>query len=357
MKNGFTLVELLAVLIILAVISLISVPVITDVIDNSKKNSIRASVEHYIDAINAEIANQELVGEYEVLDGVYQISMYGKTLTRDENTVIYLDYKGDTLEEGYVVINGGVVRQIVDGKIDNWYTKIVSGKVQLLDKLNTMLTGKKFNIAIKTLVNNAATDSSVVDTTITKIAFYDFGKLPEGYTKEQIEDMKSIDVSVVNDGSIVAYYDDNDSIYVLSEGIIKANSTSSFMFYNLSSLKSVNVENLDTSNVTDMEGMFAADVDSGNLMTLKTIIGIENFNTFKVTIMKGMFQGCADLTELDLSNFNTVNVTDISYMFKHTSNIKCIKVGSSWNIANVTTTGMFLNSNINNTTTGNCKVN
>lgn len=133
MKNGFTLVELLAVLIILAVISLISVPVIIDVIDNSKKNSIKVSIEHYIDAINAEIANQELIGEYETLDGTYIISSNGKTLTRDENTILNIDYNGDVLKDGNVEISSGIVVQLNNVIIDEWTIKIESGKVVLLD--------------------------------------------------------------------------------------------------------------------------------------------------------------------------------------------------------------------------------
>ena len=49
MKKGFTLVELLAVIIILGVISLISAPLITRQIDNSKLTSYRSSVQNIID--------------------------------------------------------------------------------------------------------------------------------------------------------------------------------------------------------------------------------------------------------------------------------------------------------------------
>ena len=42
-KNGFTLVELLAVIVILAIILVIAVPKITDTIKNSKKASFESS--------------------------------------------------------------------------------------------------------------------------------------------------------------------------------------------------------------------------------------------------------------------------------------------------------------------------
>ena len=43
-KNGFTLVELLAVIVILAIILVIAVPKISDTIDNAKRGSMASSV-------------------------------------------------------------------------------------------------------------------------------------------------------------------------------------------------------------------------------------------------------------------------------------------------------------------------
>ena len=43
-KNGFTLVELLAVIVILAIILVIAVPKISDTINNAKKGSMASSV-------------------------------------------------------------------------------------------------------------------------------------------------------------------------------------------------------------------------------------------------------------------------------------------------------------------------
>lgn len=48
-KNGFTLVELLAVIIILAVISLIATPIVINVIDKSRKSAAESSIAGYAD--------------------------------------------------------------------------------------------------------------------------------------------------------------------------------------------------------------------------------------------------------------------------------------------------------------------
>lgn len=391
MKKGFTLVELLAVIVILSIIVLIVTPVVLSVIDDSEKTSIKVSAEHYIDAVNAELSNQEMIGEYEILDGVYEISNKGKVLTNNKNTIIYLDYKGKAIEEGFIIVNRGLVKQIVNGKIDDWYVKISSGEVKLSEKLNTLLTGKEFNAAIKTLAsgtNKLYTDS---DSTINKIEFYDYGKLPEGYTKGELETLDNIDVSETQDKSIMAYYDVNGNMYIYSDGSIQGNQDSVAMFYYLSSLKQINVDNLDMSNVTnianifrecnslvtldlsnwttanmtnisvafgnsenlltvdlsnwdtskvtDMSYMFstkASDIDTENVyMNIENIIGIEDFDTSNVTTMNTMFQNCNKLKNIDLSNWDTTNVIDMSWMFNRCESLNSLDL-SNWNTNNVT---------------------
>ena len=51
-KKGFTLIELLAVIIILAIIAVIAVPIVSNMIDDSKKNAAKISALSYIKAIN-----------------------------------------------------------------------------------------------------------------------------------------------------------------------------------------------------------------------------------------------------------------------------------------------------------------
>ncbi len=82
----------------------------------------------------------------------------------------------------------------------------------------------------------------------------------------------------------------------------------SFMFYDCSSLTSLDLSRFNTSNVRSMSGMFYG---RNNL----TSLDLSSFNTSNVRSMSGMFYGCNNLTSLDLSNFNTSNVTDMSYMF------------------------------------------
>ena len=82
----------------------------------------------------------------------------------------------------------------------------------------------------------------------------------------------------------------------------------SYMFYNCSSLTSLNLSNFNTNNVTNMSGMFS---DCSSI----TSLNLSNFNTNNVTNMSNFFAFCTSLTSLDLSNFNTNNVTNMSHMF------------------------------------------
>lgn len=82
----------------------------------------------------------------------------------------------------------------------------------------------------------------------------------------------------------------------------------SYMFFGCENLKFLNVQNLDTSHVENMEYMF------GNCTSL-TNLDVSNFDTSKVTNMFSMFCGCESLIALDVSNFNTENVKATSCMF------------------------------------------
>lgn len=51
-KKGFTLIELLAVILILAAIALIAIPVVTNIIEDAKKNALKDSAYGVLEAAN-----------------------------------------------------------------------------------------------------------------------------------------------------------------------------------------------------------------------------------------------------------------------------------------------------------------
>ena len=100
------------------------------------------------------------------------------------------------------------------------------------------------------------------------------------------------------------------------------------MFYNCSSLASLDLSSFNTSNVTNMKWMFY------NCSSI-TSLDLSNFNTSKVTTMWDMFNNCSSLTSLDLSGFNTSKVTNMSWMFYYCSSLTSLDL-SSFNTSDVT---------------------
>ena len=82
----------------------------------------------------------------------------------------------------------------------------------------------------------------------------------------------------------------------------------SYMFFNCSSLTSLDVTHFNTAKVTNMNRMF------GYCSSL-TSLDVTHFNTAKVTNMNSMFECCSSLTSLDVTYFNTANVTGMNNMF------------------------------------------
>ena len=100
------------------------------------------------------------------------------------------------------------------------------------------------------------------------------------------------------------------------------------MFRSCYSLTSLDVSNFNTSNVISMLGMFRN-------CCLLTLLDVSNFDTSKVTDMSNMFDNCTSLTSLNLSNFDTSRVTDISGMFYHCESLTSLNL-SSFDTSNIT---------------------
>ena len=81
------------------------------------------------------------------------------------------------------------------------------------------------------------------------------------------------------------------------------------MFSGMSNIIEIDLSNLDTSKVVNMESMF---FECSNLKK----INFGNINTASVTNMKQLFYFCVNLISIDLSNFVTSSVTTMNAMFK-----------------------------------------
>ena len=199
---------------------------------------------------------------------------------------------------------------------------------------------------------------------ITSIEFSNNKNIPS-------EAVQSWDVSERQDGSVMAWIvNDTENagyykLYIGGDGGVVANPNSSTLFANFKQTKTIDLSNLDTSYVTDMNYMFdgmshlenitfgekfdTSNVTNMNQMfatwdgvsQLKTI-NLSSFKTSKVTNMSGMFAGLTELTELDLSNFDTSSVTNMGQMFEGLSKITELDL-SNFDTSNVTSMSAMFN--------------
>lgn len=102
-KSGFTLVELLAVIVILAVIALIAVPNVLSMIESARKGAAESSAMSYVDAIEKTVI-LKLMNASSDIDYNQNYSVTGLTLTKYKNTVgdikPCLNKKTNAQEEG-----------------------------------------------------------------------------------------------------------------------------------------------------------------------------------------------------------------------------------------------------------------
>ena len=149
--------------------------------------------------------------------------------------------------------------------------------------------------------------------------------------------VESWDISEAGDGSVMAYVEDDGSgnstykVTIGGKGGIIANESMIYYFKDFSQMTSIDLSALDTSEVTNMYGMFV-------YCYSLTSLDVSNFNTSNVTNMNGMFAACGGLTSLDLSNFNTSNVTNMANMFTGCDRLKDLNL-TNFSTSNVTDMG------------------
>ena len=137
-NKGFTLVELLAVIVILALIALIATPIILNVINDAKKQAAKDSAYGYMDAVEKYIVSSELEDE-SIPDGTYRVEDLNKKISvkgsTPDNGTIKIESKTvksyDIGIDGYAVSNGEVEKVSTTKNFKNGtavYYNPVSGK-------------------------------------------------------------------------------------------------------------------------------------------------------------------------------------------------------------------------------------
>ena len=100
-KKGFTLVELVAVILVLGIILLIAVPLVTNLITNSQKSAYKETAMGVIRAFENELAENK----YEKLPVIYEVN--GNKISKLNSTVENeIDYDGKLESTGHIYMNG-----------------------------------------------------------------------------------------------------------------------------------------------------------------------------------------------------------------------------------------------------------
>ncbi|MBC1385432.1 BspA family leucine-rich repeat surface protein, partial [Listeria innocua] len=113
---------------------------------------------------------------------------------------------------------------------------------------------------------------------------------------------------------------------IVFEGQVVASGSLYSLFYQCSSLTSLDLSNFDTSQVTLMRFMFS---EASSL----TSLDLSGFDTSNVTSMSSMFSYARGLTSLDLSGFDTSNVVNMVTMFTGASGLTSLDL-SSFDVSN-----------------------
>ncbi|MBO7252095.1 MAG: BspA family leucine-rich repeat surface protein [Oscillospiraceae bacterium] len=128
-------------------------------------------------------------------------------------------------------------------------------------------------------------------------------------------------------------------------------------------LETIDLSTLDTSKVTDMTEMFAdcynlvgldlSSFDTGAVVTMRSMfqhsenlvtVNMDGWDTSNVKDMNSMFSGCASLNYLDLTGFDTSKVVDMECMFYGCDALQILELGN-WEVDSVLYMGDFYSKN------------
>ncbi len=316
MKKGYTLIELLGVIILLSLLTLLIVPNIVNSIKKSNNNRDELSENLIISA--AKLYMDDIFLEANVENGF----TYCVLLT----SLINKGYLEAPVKYGNMEDVSGV-KAVKITYNDAFYYSVVDKNTCTFK--NTLM------------VQDQTNDSSAYffNTDLLKFQINELHIVNNVNFVDVWDYIKIFDVSEAQDGSVRLWYkyDNGYVVYIGSESVVYANANSRRAFSNLEDLTELDLDGLDTSNVIDASYMFANN-------TSMTDLDLSSFDTSKVNNMSHMFENCTSITEIDMDSFTTESLTNITKMFVNTSSLDEIKmVNANYNSVD-TANDVFKNS-------------
>lgn len=324
MRNGFTLVELLSVIVIISLISLISIISVTGIMTKSKNdlyNDQMLLIEKAAKSWGSENIDKlpdkdECI--YLTLGSLKTYGILGESI---------VDPRNNEQISNNLKIKISFTKTIIDEDteevIKQYKDYVMHYKVDAKDTIDcryiygdyTLIEGESFNQRIKNFANE---NETIIDSTIKSVVFLNAGVMPDNIESSRL--VNSIDLSAARDGSVLGYFVDN-TFYIYADGELQSNAISDKMFYNLTALEAVDFTGLNTENVVSMNSMFE------NCYSLR-YLDLSNFDTGSTLNINSMFENCSMLKDLNISSFilNRVNSTDGSHIdvFKNCNNLNIV---------------------------------
>ena len=377
-KKGFTLVELLAVIAILALLVVIALPNVLKMFNNAKKDIFLTEAKNVYKEISKKYISETMRG-----NKINIISNTNNKLDIESNGLTYkikLDSKGtvksfqvsnDTycISGTFKSINELTVDKIIEGKCDLNIVKEIAGTLR---KDFYEVSGQTNRLVVKSLTFYSD------DREIEGADVYDVSQ--EGnnsvkmYIKKDDEESERFNLNIVGKG-LISLPEDSSRLFLfgsvtggsisplhylstaikidLNDSVDSSNVTNMKEMFATIGNETIDLSCLNTSKVTNMHGMFGgAKLSSLDLSTLDTsnvtnmfmmfyearmltTLNLSNINTSNVTNMGSMFEEAKSLISLDLSSFDTSKVTNMASMFENTEKLEKLNV-SSFNTSKVT---------------------
>lgn len=230
-KDGFTLVELLAVVVILAVVALIATPIILNVINDAKKSSIKQSAVGYVDAVEKTILEKKTNTDVDY-DGKYTIKK--DQITKETETASLLPILD------LIQLNVNVKGELpTKGNLEIEKSNVISGKFYYDNYLVTLSNGK---YKIEVLNATSSTDTSALEAKINDLKTELDAQKKKG-SSITLEFSGSTDLSCNSTiNSFVSFSQksksaDSDDIFTYSDGTVVINKTG---YYSISTYAFLN---------------------------------------------------------------------------------------------------------------------
>lgn len=231
-----------------------------------------------------------------------------------------------TNSQGLIANNSEtVVEELSDDQVD----KLLAGDTSVIDGSKYYVSGANLG----RFAQNVAKDNSYT------IIYAEYGPVEVKTSNGNVTVEPGISTRIDEICPVVSGQDNVTSLvykgYAPDKGL---------SFNHMENLKTIDVFDLNTSNVTDMSAYFSRCSTLSSLgMVLPLLRDIKYWDTRKVLSFEGMFTGCILLTSVDLRYWSTQKVINMALMFANCTKLTNLNL-EGWDTRSVNTMeGMFKN--------------